>query len=342
MMLLLKKLKKMIPKLMNKFILGFFFLFFANIVIADEIRPGYLELNEESPNTYTVVWKIPQKSGQKNLLTPRFPDSCSNKTSATSQLVNGAMLQRWYLHCTDNVVDQRVLIEGITHSNTDVLLRLKWLDGSVSSSLLKPSAPFYIIPEKSTTTDLALTYLWLGTEHILLGVDHLLFVFALLLIVSDTRRLIITITAFTLAHSITLGAATLGFVNIPQQPVEAVIALSILFLAVELVHGKQGEKGTAAKRPWLIAFVFGLLHGFGFAGALAEIGLPQQAIPLTLIFFNIGVELGQLAFVALVLILGWALQQLKQPRLLEKAESTAIYAIGGLSSFWLFERISSF
>ncbi len=328
--------------MMQRIIISLVLLLLTRSSIADEIRPGYLELNQESPNTYAVLWKIPQKSGKKLSLAPRFPDGCTNKTSATSQLINGATLQRWYIYCTNNIVGQRISIVNITNSNTDVLLRLKWLDGSVSSSLLKPSTPFYLIPEKSTTTDLAVTYLWLGTEHILLGIDHLLFVFALLLIVSSTRRLIVTITAFTLAHSITLGVATLGFVHVPQQPVEAVIALSILFLAVELVHGKQGRKGAAARWPWLIAFVFGLLHGFGFAGALAEIGLPQQAIPLTLIFFNIGVELGQLAFVAIVLILGWALHQLKQPRLLERAETVAIYAIGGLSSFWLFERISSF
>jgi hydrogenase/urease accessory protein HupE len=310
--------------------------------MADEIRPGYLELNEESHNTYAVLWKIPQKKGQKLSLAPHFPGGCTNKTAVTTQTINNAMLQRWYIYCTDKIVGQRISIEDITNSNTDVLLRLKWLDGSVSTSLIKPSKPFYVIPEKSTAADLAITYLWLGTEHILLGIDHLLFVFALLLIVNSTRRLIVTITAFTLAHSITLGAATLGFIHIPQQPVEAVIALSILFLAVELVHGKQGRKGAAARWPWLVAFVFGLLHGFGFAGALAEIGLPQQAIPLALIFFNIGVELGQLVFVAIVFLLGWALHQLKQPRLFEKAEIIAIYSIGGLSSFWLFERISMF
>lgn len=328
--------------MMQRIVISLVLLFVSNNPIADEIRPGYMELHEESPGTFSVLWKIPQNSGKKLSLKPRFPDSCTNKTSATSQLVNGALLQRWYIHCANSIVGQRISIENITVNNTDILLRLNWLDGFVSSSLLKPLTPFYIIPEKSSTTDLAITYLWLGSEHILLGVDHLLFVFALLLIVNSTRRLIMTITSFTLAHSITLGAATLGLVYVPQQPVEAVIALSILFLAVELVHGKQGRQGAAAKWPWLIAFIFGLLHGFGFAGALAEIGIPQQAIALTLIFFNIGVELGQLVFVAIVFILGWALHQLKQPRLLEKAETLAIYSIGGISSFWLFERISTF
>ena len=160
--------------------------------------------------------------------------------------------------------------------------------------------------------------------------------------VQSFRRLVATVTAFTVAHSITLAAATLGFVHAPQQPVEAIIALSIVFLAVELVHGKQGRTGAAARWPWLVAFIFGLLHGFGFAGALAEVGLPQQSIPLALVFFNVGVELGQLLFIVAVMSVGWLLHRLKLPKLVAAGETAAIYAIGGLSSFWLFERVSSF
>jgi len=323
------------------FISSFLFLL-TSTSIADEIRPGYLELNEESPNTFSILLKVPEQSGQKLSLEPRFPAGCTNKTAATSHSVNGATLQRWYINCSNNIVGQHISIEDKNKSNTEILLRLKWIDGSVATSLLKPSAPFYIIPEKSSTTDIAKTYLLLGTEHILLGVDHLLFVFALLLIVNNTRRLIVTITAFTIAHSITLAVATLGLIHVPQQPVEAVIALSILFLAVEIIHGKRGHPGVAARWPWLIAFIFGLLHGFGFAGALAEVGLPQQAIPLALIFFNIGVEFGQILFVTAVLLLAWLLHQLQKPLLLEKSETIAIYIIGSLSSFWLFERISAF
>ena len=237
---------------------------------------------------------------------------------------------------------QSIFIEGLDSSNTDVLLRWNWLDGSSSTVRLKPSAPSYVFPEKSGATNVAGTYFWLGVEHILLGIDHVLFVFALLLIVNNTRRLIATITAFTLAHSITLAVATLGLVHVPQKPVEAVIALSILFLAMEYVHGKRGRPGAAARWPWLVAFIFGLLHGFGFAGALAEVGLPQQAIPVALVFFNLGVELGQLLFVATVLLLGWALHRLKQPKLMYWAETVTIYTIGILSSFWLFERVCAF
>ena len=328
--------------MIQRIVISFVLLLLANVSIADEIRPGYLELNEQGPNAFSVLWKVPQNKNQRSDLEAHFPVSCTNESEITSQTINNARLQRWYIYCAEKIVGQRISIEDPDNSNTDMLLRIKWLDGSVSTALLKPSRPFYDVPDRSSTIDIATTYLGLGIEHILLGVDHLLFVFALLLIVNNTRRLIITITAFTLAHSITLGAATLGLVYVPQQPVEAVIALSILFLAVELVHGKQGRPGYAARWPWLVAFIFGLLHGFGFAGALAEIGLPQQAIPLALIFFNVGVEVGQLLFVLVIVLFTLMLHRLKLTKLLNRAETVVVYSIGGLSSFWLFERVSLF
>ncbi|MCK4674851.1 MAG: HupE/UreJ family protein, partial [Gammaproteobacteria bacterium] len=205
--------------MIQRIIISCILLLITNITIADEIRPGYLEVNEESPGTYSVIWKVPVKPGRNLLLKTHFPDSCVNKTAITTRKINAAILQNWYIQCVDNIVGERIFIEGLDKDNTDVLLRLKWLDGSISTTLLKPSAPFYTVPETSSWFDIATTYLWLGTEHILLGFDHLLFVFALLLIVKNTRRLIVTITAFTLAHSITLAIATLGYVAVPQQPV---------------------------------------------------------------------------------------------------------------------------
>ncbi|MEJ2180131.1 MAG: HupE/UreJ family protein, partial [Gammaproteobacteria bacterium] len=181
----------------------------------------------------------------------------------------------------------------------------------------------------------------LGVEHILLGIDHLLFVFALLLIVTGVRRLVWTITAFTIAHSITLAGATLGYVHVAQQPVEAIIALSILFLATEIIHSRRGRPGYAERWPWMVAFIFGLLHGFGFAGALAEVGLPQQAIPLALVFFNVGVELGQLLFVAIVLLLGWMIHRIKVFPL-RPAEMVTTYVIGSVAAFWMIERVVGF
>ncbi|WP_456404050.1 HupE/UreJ family protein [Thiolapillus sp.] len=314
----------------------------AGSAVGDEIRPGYLELQQENEDTYSLLWKVPGKAGQPPALQPQLPQGCTRRTEVHSQHVNGAWLQRWYVRCARGLPGGRISIRNLAASNMNVLLRIKWLDGAVSSALLKPSAPFHLIPEKSAGHEIAATYLQLGAKHILSGVDHLLFVFALVLIVRGPRQLLITITAFTLAHSITLGAATLGYVQVPQQPVEAVIALSILFLAVEIIHTRQGHVGAVARWPWVVAFVFGLLHGFGFAGALAEIGLPWQAIPLALVFFNLGVEFGQLLFVAMLLLLGWLLHRAKQPWLLAKGEVIATYAIGSLSAFWLFERVASF
>ena len=186
-----------------------------------------------------------------------------------------------------------------------------------------------------------MTYLELGVEHILLGIDHLLFVLALLLIVKGWGRLVGTITAFTISHSITLAAATLGFVSVPQAPVEAIIAMSIMFVASEIIHARQGRPGITEDKPWIVAFVFGLLHGFGFAGALTEVGLPEQSIPLALLFFNIGVELGQLLFVGACLIV-FALTRPLHGRIPSGSWRLAPYAIGSLAAFWTIERIVGF
>lgn len=326
----------------KSFFIGFVLFFTALNAFADEIRPGYLEIRESSPDIFSVLWKVPAKGDRKLSLQAHLPENCSNKTQPNNQLINNAYIQRWLVVCENGIFEKNLSIGGLQSTNTDVLVRLEFLDGSSQSVLLTPTRESFKIPEQADSLQIISTYTWLGITHILLGVDHLLFVFALLLIVNGKRRLLWTITAFTLAHSLTLAGATLGLVYVPQAPVEAIIALSILFLAVEIVHGKQGKKGAAAQWPWLVAFVFGLLHGFGFAGALAEVGLPQTAIPLALIFFNVGVEIGQLLFVAAVLVLGYLLHKLKQQKLLDWSETVAIYSIGGLSSFWLFERISAF
>jgi len=207
---------------------------------------------------------------------------------------------------------------------------------------LTPGETSFKIKAETSHFEVVKVYTALGIEHILLGIDHLLFVFALLLIVVGWRRLLGTITAFTLAHSITLAAATLGYVHVPQPPVEAVIALSILFLATEIVHGQRGRPGTAERFPWLVAFIFGLLHGFGFAGALSEIGLPGQSIPLALLFFNVGVEVGQLIFVAVVVGAGWLLRQVIEKTPLSYAKIVTSYAIGSVAAFWTIERIIAF
>lgn len=310
--------------------------------MSDELRPAYLEVTENKQNIFSLLLKVPAKGSKKLDIKVELPRSCTNITPLSTHFVNNAHLEQWSVECVEGLVGKTLAFQGLTRTSTDLLLRLELLNGTSQSILLTPTKTSYQIPQEASSLQIVKTYTWLGITHILMGFDHLLFVFALLLIVKNMRRLLWTITAFTLAHSITMAGATLGFIHIPQQPVEAMIALSILFLAMEIVHEKQGKVGLTSRFPWLIAFIFGLLHGFGFAGALAEIGLPQQAITLALIFFNIGVELGQLMFVTAVVLIGLALQRLKHPNVLQKVEMVVVYSIGGLSSFWVFERISAF
>jgi len=311
-------------------------------VYADEIRPGYLELNTTDDMLYSVKWKVPMKGGMVLSLTPVLPESCSDRTPPSSMTSGGAMITRWSLACSDGLRKKDIRIDGLENTMTDVLVRIVHQNGTTHMVRLTPAETGFKVAAETSSLDIIQVYTALGVEHILLGVDHLLFVFALLLIVTGRRRLVGTITAFTLAHSITLAAATMGYVHVAQAPVEAVIALSILFLAMEIVHCKQGRPGLAKRFPWLVAFIFGLLHGFGFAGALAEIGLPEQSIPLALLFFNVGVELGQLIFVATVVAVGWALRKLFTDRVLTGGEIAASYLIGGASAFWLIDRTYSF
>jgi hydrogenase/urease accessory protein HupE len=239
------------------------------------------------------------------------------------------------------MINETIVIEGLSATQTDTLLRIQLMNGSMHTTVLRPDSPSFLIPEKASKSKLAGSYLLLGIEHILGGFDHLLFVLGLLLIVRSPLLLIKTITSFTLAHSVTLAMAALGFVHMPQAPVEAVIALSILFLATELSKQHRGETGLTTKAPWLVALCFGLLHGFGFAGALTEVGLPQTDIPLALLFFNVGVEVGQLMFVAAVLLVRWLVQMMKL-RWPVWIEQIPAYAIGSLAAFWFIQRTASF
>jgi hydrogenase/urease accessory protein HupE len=308
---------------------------------AHEVRPGYLELTETATNHYAVIWKIPMKGDAVLRLHPVFPASCVEQAPPSSHRVAAAMLKRWNIICEGGLTGASLSISGLNETLTDVLVRVSHVGGSTQTARLTPGNNAMTVSGEPATLEVIWTYLVLGIEHILLGIDHLLFVFALLLIVQGWKRLVGTITAFTLAHSITLAAATLGYVSVPQAPVEAIIALSILFLATEIMHGQQGRPGMAQRYPWLIAFVFGLLHGFGFAGALSEVGLPQSDIPLALLFFNVGVEVGQLIFVAAVLLASVAIRQVNFT-LLRRGEIVLTYAIGGLAAFWTIERVAGF
>lgn len=309
--------------------------------MAHEVRPGYLEITETAPERYQVLWKIPMKGDAVLRMTPVFPETCTEQTPPSSRKVAAAMVKQWSIVCAGGLKDVDIAIDGLQNTLTDVLARVTHAGGATQTVRLAPDNIRFTVSGIPSTLEVITTYLSLGIEHILLGIDHLLFVFALLLIVQGWRRLVGTITAFTVAHSITLAAATLGYVNVPQAPVEAVIALSILFLATEIIHMQQGKIGLAQRYPWLVAFIFGLLHGFGFAGALSEIGLPQSDIPLALLFFNVGVEVGQLIFVATVLLIGMVLKRLiSQP--MRWGETVITYMIGGIAAFWTIERVAAF
>ena len=318
-----------------------FLLLYALPGMAHEVRPGYLEVTETAPERYQVLWKVPMKGDAVLRMSPRFPETCKEQTPPSSRAVAAAMVKQWTIVCTDGLKDAEIVIDGLQHTLTDVLVRVTHSGGTTQTIRLAPDNTGFKVSGEPSTIEVITTYLSLGIEHILLGIDHLLFVFALLLIVKGWRRLVGTITAFTVAHSITLAAATLGYVNVPQAPVEAVIALSILFLATEIIHMLQGRTGLAQRYPWLVAFIFGLLHGFGFAGALTEIGLPPSDIPLALLFFNVGVEVGQLIFVAGVLLIGMLLKRFfTQP--LRWGEIVITYIIGSVAAFWTIERVMAF
>src|SRR5688572_4734629 len=308
---------------------------------AHEVRPAYLELRESPSGELDVLWKTPMLGEMRLAIAPTL-SGASEMLSPMATLHTGtAAVQTWRLRLQEPLRGRSLHIDGLAATMTDALIRIEFADGTSWVARLKPQSPELTIPERQGSGAVAATYLGLGIEHILLGIDHLSFVLALLLITRGARRLVLTITAFTVAHSITLALATLGFVQIPSSPVEAVIALSIVFVAAEVIHARRGIEGLTARAPWIVAFTFGLLHGFGFAGALAEIGLPQGQIPLALFFFNVGVEVGQLLFVAAVLgfMALWRRARLTLP------EWTALvppYAIGSIAMFWVFERIAGF
>ena len=312
------------------------------IVEAHRLEPAYLEISEQGAGKFNILWKRPFVGSRPMSIYPKLPASCSNITEPTVQPSQRAYIERWLVDCGEmGMTNKEIVIDGLSSTTTDTLLRVQLANGSMHTAVLRPESPSFVIPLEPSKSKVAGSYLLLGIEHILGGFDHLLFVLGLLLIVRSTSLLIKTITAFTLAHSVTLAMAALGFVHVPQTPVEAVIALSILFLATELSKQHRGEIGLTSRLPWIVALCFGLLHGFGFAGALTEIGLPQGDIPLALLFFNIGVEVGQIMFVAGVLCVTWMIKKV-QFRWPVWTEQVPAYSIGSLAAFWFIQRTVSF
>ena len=312
--------------------------------IAHWSSPGYLELKQSNELTYSVLWKVPLQAGEPLRMSPVLPDHCVEQTSVNSVKISLAVIHRWVTRCEGGLTGKSITIDGLSATLTDVLARVNRTDGTVQTVRLTGDSPSFIVTDSPGWLDVSRTYLALGFDHILAGVDHLMFIAALLMIVTGWRRLVATVTAFTVAHSITLAAATLGWVRVPFQPVEAVIALSILFLAVEIVrHNTTGRPGSSLtyQWPWVVAFTFGLLHGFGFASALLDVGLPESAIPLALLFFNVGVELGQLLFVGVFILLTFIADRISLPRV-GWAKVAAAYAIGSVAAYWTIERVVGF
>lgn len=319
-------------------------LFMGQAAMAHESRPAYLEINETAAGSYNVLWRTPVLSGMRLPIALRFAKGVRTIIEPVESELNDSLIERRIIDTGPaGLIGQRIEFIGLQASITDVLVRVSRLDGSLTTTLVHPTQPWIEIAATPGAFSVAGTFLAHGIQHILGGFDHLLFVFGLLMLVRNGWMLVKTITTFTLAHSITLALAALGAVRLPGPPVEATIALSILLLAVEIARKNRGEISFTTQWPWVVAFCFGLLHGFGFAGALAEIGLPQRDLPLALFTFNVGVEIGQLMFVAAVLSLRALLLRFRLPwPAVLYARPIATYGLGTLAAFWFFERVSSF
>ncbi len=306
---------------------------------ADELRPAYIELQQKTETMWSAKWKASARSrlGKSGALI--LLDICKAGGEAERQPQSDNIITRLDMRCTGPLRGRSIGLSGLESSNTDALVRIYFIDAPVMTLRLTPSRAVAPIPAAaSPISNVAATYTLLGVEHILEGFDHLLFVLALVLLIKGGSIIVKTVTAFTLAHSITLVGTTLGYLSLPQQPVEAVIALSIIFLGVEIVKSRPNHPRLSQRFPWIVAFLFGLLHGFGFAGALAEIGLPQNDVPLALLMFNIGVEIGQLIIVGAALVLLMLLQKYRAALTIPVKTGTA-YAIGSMATYWFIERM---
>ena len=319
-------------------------------VTAHEVRPAYLQIVETAPERFSVLWKQPIVQDRRLAIDPVLPNDCPPLGDPVPEVVSGALVQQWEVACA---LDQGAIhISGLARTLTDVMVEVQRLDGEGLTALLRPNSPSLDLDDPSPQVA---AYLWLGIEHLLFGIDHVLFVIGLVYLIPNRWGLVKTVTAFTLAHSITLALSVLDLVRVPQGPVEAVIALSIVFLARELLVPPEQRSQITGERPWIMALIFGLLHGFGFAGALADIGLPRDQLAPALLLFNIGIEVGQLmiigALLALLAATRWvglrpptaALQGVALPAGTSQAglgwiDLGLIYGIGALAAYWTIDR----
>jgi hypothetical protein len=306
---------------------------------AHRFAPSLLKVTEISPNTYAMVWKTPAQGTSNIPLEPVWPHSCEVTSSNPPQLEGTGKVTSWQMSCSqlgdDGLVGETLGVKGLGPNQASALVMVNLLDGRNYQQVLNAEQPEFVIPAESSAGEVMGNYTALGMEHIWGGWDHLLFVFGLLMLVGGGSRLLWTITAFTVGHSITLSLVTLGYFNYPVGLVEFAIALSIFVLAVELTRVSRHD--MLWRNPWWLAGGFGLLHGMGFAGALAETGLPQDNLPLALLFFNVGIEIGQLTFILLVLAVWYAIRKPIGPWQ-ERLRPVPIYVLGSLSAMWCIER----
>lgn len=307
---------------------------------AHEIRPAVLNIVEQKPGWFDVTWKIPVLPGYEVDLEPILPASLAPYGPPANHDIPGAKVQYSTYQAKDGALTgETIFIKGLSATQIDVMVRINFADGTSQSAILRPMSPSFTVPAPGTRGEIAWVYMRMGVEHILLGIDHLLFVLGLLLIVGNRWMLLKTITAFTISHSITLAIATLGYASAPGPPLNAAIALSILFLGPEIVRVWRGQTSFTIRHPWVVAFAFGLLHGFGFASGLSTSGLPSAEIPLALLLFNVGVEVGQLFFVLVIVLLerSFRVLEIHWPRW---AEALPAYTVGSLGAFWTIQRVA--
>jgi len=308
--------------------------------LAHEARPAYLEIKETVPGQFSVLWRTPVLAGMRLPVVLKLPDDVKNvREPNVQELADSFVERRWIDAGANGLAGKRIEFPGLQLTITDVLVRVELLDGRKWTTIVHPSQPWFELAATQSTLGVMGTYIAQGIRHILFGADHMLFVLGLLLIVKDRWMLLKTVTAFTVAHSITLAIATLGYAEISVLPLNAAIALSILFLGPEIVRSWSGETSSTIRHPWVAAFAFGLLHGFGFASALTSAGLPRHELPLALVSFNIGVELGQVGFIALILALerSFRILEIRWPRWVEAIPG---YTVGSLGAFWTVQRVA--
>ena len=305
---------------------------------AHSMMTAYLDMVEATDGSTTVNWRRPVFPGTEMSIEPVFPASVSRVSSEAVRDEGTFTRERYVLRGAPPLwSDSPLRVQGSAPGGLEVLVRLQLANGRTHVAVLRNAQDVFTVPAKPSLWQAAGTYARLGFEHIIQGVDHLLFVLGLLILVPNTMMLVKTITAFTVAHSLTLGIATLGYASAPMGPLGVAIALSILFLGPEIVRKQRGGTSIAIRHPWLVAFAFGLLHGFGFASGLSALGLPRDDIPFALLLFNLGVEFGQICFVFLVLCLLRSFRQLaiRWPRWVE---ALPCYTVGSLGAFWTLQR----